>query len=112
MRHWWLLLVFGALLLDPLGLTVSSATQGTVRLAASHQETAPASASPAAQAPQQVVARTCVGCHSHRAKAGNLSLEGFTVDNAAADRETAEKMIRKLRAGQIVSLREVREEKK
>jgi mono/diheme cytochrome c family protein len=47
------------------------------------------------------VARTCVGCHSNRAKAGNLSLEGFSVDAAASDRDTAEKMIRKLRAGQM-----------
>jgi Protein of unknown function (DUF1592)/Protein of unknown function (DUF1588)/Protein of unknown function (DUF1585)/Protein of unknown function (DUF1587)/Protein of unknown function (DUF1595) len=51
--------------------------------------------------PQAVVAQTCAGCHSNRAKAGNLSLEGFRVDEATGDRETAEKMIRKLRAGQM-----------
>jgi hypothetical protein len=42
-----------------------------------------------------------VGCHSNRARAGNLSLEGFQVEHAVSDRETAEKMIRKLRAGQM-----------
>ncbi|MDH4067046.1 MAG: DUF1587 domain-containing protein, partial [Acidobacteriota bacterium] len=48
-----------------------------------------------------MIARTCTGCHSDRAKAGNLSLEGFSIATAAAHRETAEKMIRKLRAGQM-----------
>jgi len=101
MRHRWLVSACGALVLVPLGLTVSSAKQVPVRLVASHQGTAPTPAAPAALAPQDVVARTCVGCHSNRARAGNLSLEGFTVDDATADRETAEKMIRKLRAGQM-----------
>ena len=65
------------------------------------QGTVPISPAEDVDAPQAVVARTCAGCHSNRAKAGNLSLEGFRVDDATADRETAEKMIRKLRAGQM-----------
>jgi mono/diheme cytochrome c family protein len=90
MRHWRLLSLSGALLLASIGLA-ATAERGT----------GPTSPAAAAQAPQDVVARTCVGCHSNRAKAGNLSLESFAVDNAAADRDTAEKMIRKLRAGQM-----------
>ena len=50
---------------------------------------------------QQTVTQTCVGCHSNRAKAGGLSLEGFTVAAAGDHLETTEKMIRKLRAGQM-----------
>jgi mono/diheme cytochrome c family protein len=65
------------------------------------QGTVPTSPAEDVDAPQAVVARTCAGCHSNRAKAGNLSLEGFRVDDATADRETAERMIRKLRAGQM-----------
>jgi hypothetical protein len=65
------------------------------------QGAARASSAGSGQSPQEVVARTCAGCHSDRARAGNLSLEGFRVDQAASDRETTEKMIRKLRAGQM-----------
>jgi hypothetical protein len=48
-----------------------------------------------------VVQRTCVVCHNDQALTGNLSLASFDV--AAADRsaETAEKVIRKLRAGMM-----------
>ena len=78
---------------------------GSVGLAAGggpkQQGTVPTSPAEDVDAPQAVVARTCAGCHSNRAKAGNLSLEGFRVDAATGDRDTAEKMIRKLRAGQM-----------
>ena len=53
----------------------------------------------AAQA--EMVAQYCAGCHSDRAKAGGLSLQGWTPTAAETDRETAEKMIRKLRAGMM-----------
>ena len=45
----------------------------------------------------------CVGCHNERAKGsyGNLSLDGFDVAAAYQNAETAEKMIRKLRAGMM-----------
>jgi hypothetical protein len=93
MRHWRFLSVSGAVLLATVGLAARApqAQQGTL-------STSPAGA---AQTPNDVVARTCVGCHSNRAKAGNLSLETFAVDDATADREVTEKMIRKLRAGQM-----------
>src|SRR5262245_48873589 len=50
-------------------------------------------------AAQDVVAKTCVGCHNDRGRAGNLSLQSFDITTAAEHVETAEKMIRKLRAG-------------
>src|SRR3954447_1452741 len=54
-----------------------------------------------ASSPQTVVARTCVGCHNDRTRSGNLSLASFDVATAASHRETTERMIRKLRAGQM-----------
>ena len=48
-----------------------------------------------------MVATYCAGCHSNRAKAGGLSLQGWAPASAEAGRETAEKMIRKLRAGMM-----------
>ena len=54
-----------------------------------------------AASPQTVVTRTCVGCHNDRTRSGNLSLASFEVTAAASHRETTERMIRKLRAGQM-----------
>ncbi len=51
--------------------------------------------------PVTTVQRICTGCHNDRARRGNLSLEGFDVMAAARHAETAEKMIRKLRAGMM-----------
>jgi cytochrome c553 len=51
--------------------------------------------------PQAVVARTCVGCHNDRTRAGNLSLQSFDVATAGQHIDTTEKMIRTLRAGQM-----------
>ncbi|HKB10866.1 MAG TPA: DUF1592 domain-containing protein [Vicinamibacterales bacterium] len=53
------------------------------------------------QSPQAVVTRTCVGCHNDRTRSGNLSLASFDVAAAASHRDVAERMIRKLRAGQM-----------
>ena len=49
----------------------------------------------------EVVQEYCVVCHSDQRLTGNLSLEGFSMENAPAEAETAEKMIRKLRAGMM-----------
>src|SRR5947208_10358150 len=54
-----------------------------------------------APSPQAVVSRSCVGCHNDRTRSGNLSLASFDVATAASHRETTERMIRKLRAGQM-----------
>ncbi|MEZ4416024.1 MAG: DUF1592 domain-containing protein [Gemmatimonadota bacterium] len=51
--------------------------------------------------PDDVIQGTCVRCHSERRLSGNLSLESFRLDAAADAAATAEKMIRKLRAGMM-----------
>jgi mono/diheme cytochrome c family protein len=81
------------------GAALSGRQTAPVRPMASHAPAAPAAAS--VETAQQTVTQTCVGCHSNRAKAGGLSLEGFTVAAAGDQLETTEKMIRKLRAGQM-----------
>ena len=48
-----------------------------------------------------VVQQYCVVCHNDALLTGNLSLQHFAVERAARERETAEKMIRKLRAGMM-----------
>ena len=48
-----------------------------------------------------VVRRYCWVCHNDAMLTGNLSLEGFDVDAAHERAETAERMIRKLRAGMM-----------
>lgn len=50
---------------------------------------------------QSVIARTCVACHNDRTPNGNLSLSSFQVAGAGEHGATTEKMIRKLRAGQM-----------
>jgi len=48
-----------------------------------------------------VVKTYCSGCHNEGLKSGNLSLAKFDATAAHKDAETAEKMIRKLRAGMM-----------
>ncbi|MEP7116421.1 MAG: DUF1592 domain-containing protein [Acidobacteriota bacterium] len=66
---------------------------------ASHPTAGVAAADVAAE--QALVTSSCVGCHNDRAKAGGLSLQSFDVAKAGEHAEVAEKMIRKLRAGQM-----------
>jgi hypothetical protein len=54
-----------------------------------------------AEALTAVVQRVCVICHNDRLLTGNLSLAAFDVAKAPERAETAEKMIRKLRAGMM-----------
>src|SRR5439155_25361816 len=56
---------------------------------------------PDAHAATQTVKQYCAGCHSDRAKAGDLSLAEFDVARASEHPEIAEKMIRKLRVGMM-----------
>jgi hypothetical protein len=51
--------------------------------------------------PNEVVANTCVRCHSDRRLTGNLSLEDFDIAAASESAEVVERMIRKLRAGMM-----------
>jgi len=59
----------------------------------------PAVMTGAAQA--EVVKQYCAGCHNDRTKAGELSLAGWDVTRASAQRDLTEKMIHKLRAGMM-----------
>jgi mono/diheme cytochrome c family protein len=54
-----------------------------------------------AAAQTELVTTYCATCHSDRAKAGGLSLAGFTAMKAQEHPEVVEKMIRKLRAGMM-----------
>ena len=49
----------------------------------------------------EVVRQVCARCHNQRRLVGNLSLEGFVVEEASRNAEVAEKMVRKLRAGMM-----------
>jgi hypothetical protein len=55
--------------------------------------------SAAAQA--ELVKQYCIGCHNDRSKAGELTLAGWNVTRASAERELTETMIHKLRAGMM-----------
>src|SRR5215510_16146654 len=72
-----------------------------VKMAASHVRSGPDSSGPSIEAQNQLVAQYCSGCHSERGKAGGLVLAGFDAAKVEANAETAEKMIRKLRAGMM-----------
>jgi mono/diheme cytochrome c family protein len=72
--------------------------------AQSQQRTATPSAAaaiPAAESATQTVKQYCVSCHNDRGKGGGLSLADFDVARTTAHPETAEKMIRKLRAAMM-----------
>ena len=49
----------------------------------------------------EVVQTYCFVCHNDALMTGNLTLQGFEVENAPNHPETAERMIRKLRAGMM-----------
>jgi mono/diheme cytochrome c family protein len=83
------------------GAALSGRQAAAVRPVASHAPAAAPAAASALESAQQTVTQTCIGCHSDRAKAGGLSLQAFSVAAAGNDLETTEKMIRKLRAGQM-----------
>ena len=68
------------------------------RPAASH---APAAATMLPAEQTALVKQYCAGCHSERGKAGGLSLAAFDATRLDEHGETAEKMIRKLRAGMM-----------
>ena len=82
---------------------VSARQARAVRPVASHVAAPSAAAAPALDvaAAQQTIQQSCVGCHSDRGKAGGLSLAAYDVAAAGQHLDTTEKMIRKLRAGQM-----------
>lgn len=77
------------------GLTVASTSDPPVATAHAGLS-APSSAEL-----NEVVDRYCAGCHNDRRLTGNLSLDGFDVADPFAQVETAENIIRKLRAGMM-----------
>ena len=91
-------------------LVVDTGPVETVRSLPSHEAGAVYVADPVPPLPTsaipvesltEVVQRYCVVCHNDQLLTGNLSLQAFSVENAAERAETAEKMIRKLRAGMM-----------
>jgi mono/diheme cytochrome c family protein len=83
-------------LIGPVGAQPPSTPLVPIAPAVAHT---PASMLPAAQA--ELVKTYCAGCHNDRSKAGELSLAGWDVTRASADRELTEKIIHKLRAGMM-----------
>ncbi|MEZ5419947.1 MAG: DUF1592 domain-containing protein [Vicinamibacterales bacterium] len=83
------------------GAVVSARSEPPLRPLASHAAPETAAQPAAPRTPQAVIEQSCVGCHNDRAKAGGLSLSGYSVAAAAADPDGTEKMIRKVRAGQM-----------
>ena len=63
-------------------------------LTAAGPHTAPARHLPAPAEMTPVVKRYCGSCHSATTRKGNLSLDNFKVEDASADVEVSEKMIR------------------
>ena len=54
-----------------------------------------------ASAQAELVKQYCTGCHNDRTKAGELTLAGWDLTRAAAQRDLTETMIHKLRAGMM-----------
>ena len=55
----------------------------------------------AQEAQKALITQYCAGCHNDRAKTGGLTLASFDPAHADQAADTAEKMIRKLRAGML-----------
>jgi mono/diheme cytochrome c family protein len=80
-------------------VTCGAVALGVIGLLADDQAPPRSTNSTPIEAAQTLVTASCVTCHNDRMKSGGLSLTGFTVAGAGQQTETAEKMIRKLRAG-------------
>src|SRR5262249_43503756 len=78
----------------------SAAPAATPKPVSSHQA-APAAAGPSITDQNKLVSTYCIGCHSEKGRAGDLSLVGFDAAKVDKNTEVAEKMIRKLRAGMM-----------
>ena len=79
------------------GDTLPSPAAGAVYAAAAAPERAAERLD--TEALTDVVQSYCVVCHNDQLMTGNLSLQAFDVERASDEAETAERMIRKLRAG-------------
>jgi len=93
------LLVTSGVLGMSLMLVGEFAVSGTPRV--STPSVGHASTAMVAVDPNDIVSETCVRCHSDSRLRGNLSLEGFDIDDASNNAEVIERMIRKVRAGMM-----------
>src|SRR5262245_54206596 len=73
----------------------TSASQGQSQAQGSAQSQASGSAQGA------LVNQYCVTCHNQRAKTGGLALDSLSLSNIPASAETWEKVIRRVRGGQM-----------
>jgi cytochrome c553 len=92
-------LALGLLAVCASGTWLLAAPPAPIRPVAAHQQTA--GAAPSVDPAQAVIARTCVGCHNDRTRSGEISLQSFDLAHAGEHLDLVEKMIRKLRAGQM-----------
>src|SRR5688572_26553598 len=81
---------------EGLDLTMSAHAQ---RQAA--PRTAPPTQVKAKESPDEIIQSYCVDCHNDVTKPGGLSFETFQISTTANEAPTAERMIRKLRAGMM-----------
>ena len=81
-------------------LTVGSVGSRYLQAAGSKQQPA-ASATASAASHRAAVDRYCVSCHSEKLKVGGLTLENADLTNLASNTAVWEKVIRKVRAGQM-----------
>ena len=82
-------------------LTASVAAQQSPPVQPSPTPVASHPVTMSAGAQAELVKQYCTGCHNDRSKAGELTLAGWNVTRASAERELTEKMIHKLRAGMM-----------
>jgi mono/diheme cytochrome c family protein len=95
----WPSLVVGTLVLCARASIGAAQAAPAIRPMAAHLQSA--ATAPAIDAAQATLARTCVGCHNDRSRNGSISLQTFDVASAGLHVDTTERMIRKLRAGQM-----------
>ncbi len=84
-----------------LGVCAALSLCSITLMAQTGQSGVPAASSTPGDAANQTVKQYCIGCHSERGKAGDLSLATFDVAHASDRPEVAERMIRKLRASMM-----------
>src|SRR5687768_11360380 len=68
---------------------------------ASSMQTRGAVGADGAASPRPLIATYCTTCHNQRLRTGGLSLDAVDIDHAAADPAVWEKVIHKLRSGQM-----------
>src|SRR5262249_7761735 len=78
-----------------------TAVAGAIQLQGAGPQAAPAAQLKAASPARAFLDKNCVVCHSEKLKTAGLVLENLDVDHVAANAETWEKVVRKLRAGMM-----------